>query len=219
MRASSRGAALFACALLLPAAASALPFVVELLDLQGVIEERTDPRADDFRRLASFDFGQQFESIESVAIEIDATVHAHERDLCDYFPFPESCIHVFHQPGFSVFMDAEGMGTGFVLAGVEIGDFHAPVVTGTGRSTLLHPNTPLDFLLDGKGQLSVYWNSPAFFDKVVIVYQYPFGEITGARLILEATPIPEPTTSALIASGILWLAAKHRRRKKASADC
>ncbi len=215
IRAVSGGATLLACVLLFASPSISAPFVLELPELIGTWGDRLDPTAT-LNLPASFDFGREFQSIESVALELDATVFAHEYDFCGFTFDPQPCTPRTQQWGFFSVLDDEGTSPLTAFAGVSIGDPYAPVVTGTGRGNFdNYPfHSSFEFLLDGKGDLSVGWNRILFFDSIVDTHLFPSTEITGARLIIEATPVPEPATFELAAVGIFLVAAARRRARR-----
>ena len=66
--------------------------------------------------------------------------------------------------------------------------------------------TGFDYLLDGEGQVNLGWNAIfALPETIIMNVTNPSAEIFSARLIIEATPIPEPSTALLVATGLLML--------------
>lgn len=162
----------------------------------------------------SFDFGQQFAEIESVSIEIEASVTAREFDVCGTFFDPQPCMHVVQLLGLFAIMDIEDTPSFLAVfseglsfsdnfedltgAGVDVGRFNDDVGWG--------------FLLDGKGSLELFWNSAyGNPDRIIRNVIEPGGKIISARLVIQATVIPEPSTATLLGLGLLGFAFQVKR--------
>lgn len=193
---------------LVPNTAIGLSFSAPLTALVGVVDFSTSNGKN-----VSFDFGQRFSAIQSVSIEIEAQVFAREFNVCGTTFNPQPCVHTVQLRGFLAIMDENSPEPGFVWSdGLSFGEFDA--LEGSGVD-VAHFNNPLvgwDFLLSGSGSLTLFWNralgNPDRFIQNVIE---PSGEIFGARLIVEGTPIPEPSTTLLLATGLLTLAVLKER--------
>lgn len=189
---------------LFPSTALGVSFSVPLPDLIGVID--FSPAEG---REASFDFSQQFSQIDSVWIEVEAKVAALQFDSCGTFFDPQPCVHEVFLLGFYARLDKEGsprLGTVFSDGLSFSEDSHAPEGYGVDTAIFNNPLVGWDFLLDGEGSLILYWNGllgdP---DEIVQNVILPSGEIFSARLIIDGTPIPEPSTALLVASGLLLM--------------
>ncbi len=205
----------FACLVILtwiPSAAGAVTFSTPLTDLVGPVDFFPSTGG----REAQFDFEQQFAEIQNVWIEVDAMVRARSFDVCGLAFDPQPCVRVIQLLGFAATMDKEDSpNLGLVFSdGLSFSDdIHA--LEGSGLSIAIFNNTLVgwDFLLDGEGSLTLFWNrllgNP---DRIIQNVIEPSGEIFGARLIVEAVPIPEPSTCLLLAAGLLALGVSRRLR-------
>lgn len=147
-------------------------------------------------REASFDVGLGFSEIESVWIEVEAQVFAKEFDVCGTVFDPQPCVHVVQLLGFFAIMDKEDSPSLLTVFSDGLSfsdDFRA--LEGSGVDVVPFNNRLVgwDFLLDGQGSLTLFWNGAAGIPERRIrnVIQ-PSGEIFNARLIIEGTPIPGP---------------------------
>ena len=190
----------------LPSTAVGLTFSTPLDDLVGVI----DFLAGRGSRQAAFDFGQQFLAIESVSIELEEIENAFVYDECGFIFAPQPCVRRTRLLGFFVRMDEEDKPfLGSISTGVSLpGDREAVQGSGVASGEFANPSpTGWDLLLDGRGSITLFWNSLLFIPEQVLVFrQNASGEIFSARLIIEGTPIPEPSTALLLATGLLALA-------------
>lgn len=190
-----------------PATALGASFTVPLPDLVGEVGY---PAAIE----ASFDFGQQFSEIENVWIEVEARVFAGQFDVCGTFFDPQPCVHEVLLLGFVARLDKEdtpAFGT-VSSEGLSFGDFRA--LEGYGiDSAAFGKRLGFDFLRDGKGSVTLFWNDALGNpDRIIQDVILPSGEIYNARLIIEGSPIPEPSTGFLVATGLLLLAVPRRHR-------
>lgn len=195
----------------IPAGSPAMTFAVDLPDLVGPFPSRYEAGPE-----ASFDFGQGFIAVHGAWIEVEAHVTAEQFDVCGTFFDPQPCVHVVQLLGFYSRMDKEGSpipGTVFSDGLTFSDDFRALEASGTATAPFNNPLVGWDFLLDGQGSLTVFWNDllgdP---DRIIMNVVEPTGEILGARLILDATPVPEPSTGTLILLGITMVASLRRLR-------
>lgn len=194
----------------LPGTAVGASFSVPLPGLVGVVDFSTLEG-----KAASFNFGQQFSEITNVSIEIEAQVFAREFDVCGTTFDPQPCVHEIELLGFFSFMDENSPEPGFVWSdGLSFGDFRA--LEGSGVDVAAFNNTLVgwDFLHDGEGSLTLFWNvALGDPDRIITNVIEPSGEIFSARLIIEGTPIPEPSTALLFAAALLTVAGIRQRRK------
>ena len=204
--------ALLLVILLLRSAASAATFSTPLPDLVGVIDFTPSSGG----REASFDFGQQFSEIQNVWIEVEAQVFAREFDVCGTAFDPQPCTHVVQLLGFFVRIDEqESAAPGTIFTGLSYSD-DIEALEGSGIDTAIFSNRLIgwDFLLDGESSLTLFWNpllgNP---DRIIQNVIEPSGEIFDARLIIEGTPVPEPSTALLVAAGLLGFSSVSRRRR------
>ena len=187
------------------------------LPIPGLVGEIDFPRGQG--KEVGFDFGQQFSEITSVSIEISAHVFALEFDVCGTLFEPAPCVHKAQLLGLRAQLD-DGLD---VLAGFAWSDglsFYdgsstlEGVGTDVGSFFLFNPSLGWDFLLSGKGDISLFWDSTfGNPDRIIIIVTEPSGEIFSARLIIEATPVPEPSTALLQAVALLTVAGIRQRRK------
>jgi hypothetical protein len=199
---------------LLPSTAVGDCFSVPLPDLVGVVDFIPSTGGEE----ATFDFGQQFSEIQNVWIEVEAQVFAQEYDVCGTLLDPQSCVHQVHLLGFFARMDKEdspALGTVW-SDGLSFSDGSSPFEGyGVDVARFNNPLVGWDFLLDGEGSLTLYWNrelgNP---DRIIINVIEPSGEIFDARLIIEGTPIPEPATVLLHAASLLVLTGLKRWLRK-----
>lgn len=194
---------------LLPTAALAASFSAPLPDLVGTVDFPTSEAKE-----AAFDFGQQFSEIESVSIEIGAHVFAREFDYCGTGSNPQPCVHEVQLLGFFASMDTEDSPSHGLVFTEELSfsdDFNALEGSGTDVEPFRNSQVGWDFLLDGEGSLRFAWNGTFWLPGVIIEnLTEPSGEIFSARLILEGTAVPEPSTALLIAAGLAVLARGRR---------
>jgi hypothetical protein len=199
--------------LLVPGVAMSTTFSVPLEDLIGPVDFIPSTGG----REAHFDFGQEFASIQDVWIEVEATVRAREFDVCGTVFDPQPCVHEVQLLGFLANIDKEDSPSlgGVFSDGLSYSDdLHA--LEGSGTSMARFNNTVVgwDFLLDGQGSLTLFWNSALGNpDRIILNVVEPSGEILHARLIVEASPVPEPSTLLLVAAGFAALAGLKRRRR------
>lgn len=200
----------------IPSAAIGMSVSVPLPDLVGVIDFPVSGPG----REASVDVGQQFSEIQSVSIEVEAEVFAREFDYCGTVFVPLPCDHRLELLGFFSLFDKEDSPTvGIINTGglTFSDDSSAPEGYGIDVAEFNNPLVGWDFLLDGEGRLTLFWNgSFGFPGDIRINVVEPSGEIFSARLIIEGTPVPEPSTAMLQAAVLLALAGvkerDHRRR-------
>ena len=165
-------------------------------------------------RHANFDVGQQFSEIQNVWLEIEAHVVAREFDYCGTWSNPQPCAHVINLVGLFADMDeqeSEAPGLIFTLGGLSFGEGDAPEATGTATAIFSNPLIGWDFLLDGESGLTVHWNAGAFrLDQLILNMTQPSGEIIDARIIIQGTPVPEPSTVLLLAVGLFAIGVRIR---------
>lgn len=195
----------------LPGTALGVSFSVPLPDLVGAVDFLPSTGG----REASFDFGQQFSSIENVWIEVEAHVFAREFDVCGTIFNPQPCVHEVQLLGFFAQLDTEGFPRFSTIpsGGLSFGDFRDLEGSGTDSAPFNDQfvSSDFQFLLDGEGSLTLGWNSALGNpDRIIQNVIEPSGEIFNARLIIEATPIPEPSAALLVACGLLVLAVARR---------
>ena len=193
---------------LLPSTALGVSFSVPLPDLVGSVGY---PAAIE----ANFDFGQQFSQIENVWIEIEAKVFAGQFDVCGTVSNPQPCVHEVILLGFFARLDKEdtpALGTVFSEGLSYSDDRHA--LEGSGVDTgAFNARLGFDFLLDGRGSLTLFWNDISGDpDRIIENVILPSGEIFNARLAVEGSPVPEPSTALLFASGLVLLRTVRRGR-------
>ena len=138
---------------------------------------------------------------------VDAQVFAREFDVCGTSFDPQPCVHEIQLLGFFATMDKEDSPNlgGVWTDGLNFSDdFRA--LEGSGVDVAPFNNTQVgwDFLLDGQGSLTLFWNR-AFGnpDRIIRNVIEPSGEIFDARLIVEGTPVPEPSASLRSAAGFI----------------
>lgn len=194
----------------IPAGSAALSFSVELPDLVGPFPSGYEPGP-----VASFDFEQEFLAIQGAWLEVEARVTALQFERCGTLSNPQPCVRVVRLIGFFSLMDKEGSpNPGFVFSDglVFWDDPSALEASGTDTVPFKNPLVGWDFLLDGRGSLTLFWNDIYFIDDIIIDVSEPGGEIFAARLILDATPVPEPSTGTLVLLALALLAAARRPR-------
>lgn len=177
--------------------------------LPGLVGEIDFPRSSG--KEVSFDFGQQFSHIESVWIEIEAHVFASEFDFCGTLFEPAPCVHEAELLGLWAQLDnGVDVLAGFAFSdGLSFYDGSSPL-EGTGTDVaLFHLFNPIlgwDFLLGGNGDFNLFWNTSfGDPDRIILNRVEPTGEIFSARLIIEGTPVPEPSTALLLTAALLTL--------------
>jgi hypothetical protein len=184
----------------LTASATALPFRLALDDLVGPIS---------FPQLrVEFDFGQSFSHIESLALEITAATTPVEWDDCGLFIRPRPCEHQSFQNGvFAVLNDYPGV----ILAAVGNGSFTVLPSTQMGLFERRFLPFTFDFLRTGAGSFQIHWNHPVFLpDQDIRNFVPQTGTIYAAALVIDAIPIPEPSTITSLAAALLALGAARR---------
>jgi len=193
----------------LPGTALGVSFSAPLPELVGVVDFTLTTGTE-----ASFDFGQRFSSIENVWIEVEAHVFAHEFDVCGTVIDPQPCEHVIQLLGFFSLMDIEDSPIlGFVFSGglSFSDDLEVLEASGTAISEFTNTSVGWDFLLDGQGSLTLFWNGTLGDpDRIILNVIEPSGEIFNARVIVEGTPIPEPSTFLMLAAGLVVIAKARR---------
>lgn len=151
---------------------------------------------------ASFDFGREFVDIENVWIEIEANATARQFDVCSDPLDPNSCVHTVQLLGFFARLDKEGspiLGTVSSEGLSFSNDFSALEGSGTDVALFNNLNVGWDFLLDGQGRLTLFWNRALGDpDRLIQNLVEPTGQIISAHLIVEGTPIPIPEPSAML---------------------
>jgi len=206
---------------LFPGASFATSFHAPLPDLVGPIDFATGlPSAP-----TAFDFGQEFSEIESVSIEIEAHLVAAQYDFCGLLGNPQPCVHVINIRGVIIEIDREdGPDSGALVTPVSISADPGTVeVTGTGISAFTGLLEPIpfgwDILLDGQGSLTMSANSVVVPASAIIEnFQQASGEILGARLVIEATAIPEPSTALLLMGGMALLSVTGSGARRSAAE-
>jgi hypothetical protein len=200
----NRANLLAALILLLPGASVAATFFAPISTLVGPLNP---PHSGGNQGV--FDFGLGFSEIESVSIEIEAHVIAQERELCGFFP----CVPRQELLALYAVMDTEGSPTFESVLSDELafGDIvDDPEGFGTESAIFRNIRVGWDFLLDGEGRLTVFWNHFITLEPSRISKQ-PSGEIFSARIIVEGTAVPEVSTALMIGLGLLGLAIRRRR--------
>ena len=149
--------------------------------------------------------------------EREAHVFAREFDVCGTAFDPQTCVHTVQLLGFFARLDTEGhpVFSGQSSEGLSFGDVGA--LEGSGIDVAPFSDefiqSEFDYLLDGEGSLTLFWNrllgNP---DRIIQNVVEPSGEIFSARLIIEGTPIPEPSTALLLAAGLLMLTGARQRK-------
>jgi len=196
-----------------PAAIAGTLYSVPLPELVGVIDFLPAQPG----RAASFDFGLQFSDIESVSLEIEAHVVAETFDFCGSISNPQPCVNKPQLLGFVARLDEQDhpvLGSIITFPGLNFSDdIHVPQASGVVVSSFKNIILPeWDFLLDGEGSLVLFWNAVGeTADQIRLNFTDPSGEILNARLILEGTSVPEPSTALLLGAGLLVLLAGTRR--------
>ena len=198
---------------LVPASTSAGTFSTALPELVGPADFPIS-----FGKEASFDLEQRFRAIENVWIEIEAQVFAQEFDFCGTVFDPQPCVYVVNLLGFFALMDTENspsFGLVFSDALSFSEDPGAPEASGIDRQPFSNRSVGWDFLLDGKGMLTLAWNGTLGFPEDLIQnYQDPSGQIFAARIIVDGQPVPEPSTALTFLVGLVMLSAGTRLRTK-----
>ena len=199
----------FALGLLAGPAIAGTIFSVPLPELVGVMDFPAS-------KTASFDFGVPFAEIESVSIEVEAHVFAQEFDDCGLIFDSQPCVHMARLLGFFARLDEQDHPVFGTISSASL-DFSDDLKVPEGSRTSVAPfrNFVLpgwDFLLDGEGSLRLFWNRLLSVpNRDLRNFTDPSGEIFSARLIIEGTPVPEPSTALLLATGLLGLAGQSSR--------
>lgn len=147
-----------------------------------------------------FELDQEFSEIESVWIEIEAHVYAKQFDACGTPLDPQPCTRVVHLLGLIAIFDKEDNPSPFTVVSepLEFGDLSDLEGQGRVRSLVrddLSADPPVgwDYLLDGSGAFTLFWNPIATFPDLITMNGVPpSGEIIDARLIIEGTPAGSP---------------------------
>jgi len=163
-------------------------------------------------RSASFDFGLQFSEIESVSLEVEAHVVARTFDDCGTISDPQPCVNRTQLLGFFARLDEQVLGS--IVTRLKFSDnIHVPEVSGVVVSPFRNNILPeWDFWLDGEGSVELFWNNTGGVpEDIRRNFTDPSGEIFNARLILEGTVVPEPSTALLFATGLLAMLMIARR--------
>ena len=189
----------------LPSTGASMTFSTPIPGLIGDVDFARSERAS-----ADFDFGQAFQSIQSISIEIEAQVFAREFESCGTPSNPIPCTPQTELLGFYAHVDDgnEPLRLGF-SRGLSFFNGSATEGYGIDSASFTEFGVPSgwDFLLQGSGRIHLFWNS--FFgnpDLIVRNNIEPSGEIFSARLVIDATPIPEPSTGLLLGLGLAMLA-------------
>jgi hypothetical protein len=182
-------------------------FCVPLPDLVGVIDFPDDGPG----REAAFEVGQQFSEIENVWIEVEARVFAKEFDVCGTWFDPQPCVHEVQLLGFVGRFDTEGhpLFSALHSKGLSFGAFRNLEGAGTDSAPFddQFVQSGFQFLFDGEGSLTLFWNTVLGHpDRIILNVVEPSGEIFSARLIIEGTPVPEPSAGTLAGASLLVLA-------------
>lgn len=200
-------------ALALPGPALGESFSLPLPDLVGEVDFPTSGPGKE----AHFDFGRRFSEIHDVWIEVEAHVFAGEFDVCGTTFNPQPCVHEVQLLGFFATLDEEEYAApGTVFSdGLSFGDFRALEGSGVDVAVFNNQLVGWDFLLDGEGTLTLFWNTVLGDpDRIIMNPVEPSGEILDARIIVEATPVPEPSRGILGTAGLLALAGIRRELRK-----
>jgi hypothetical protein len=201
-----RHAFLIALLIVLPGASFATSFSAPLPDLVGPINFVTGAA----HPPTTFDVGQQFIAIESVSIEIEAHLVAAQYDFCGLFSNPQPCIDGVALLGVVTIMDEEDRSfPGSIFTAVSVPAPPGTIeVTGTGSSEFGWVANPFgwEILFDGQGTLTMFPDQVLFPPGAIIQnFQPASGEIVSARVIIEGTPVPEPSTALLMMFGLTIL--------------
>lgn len=155
-----------------------------------------------------FDFGFEFSEIESVSIEIEARIIAQEREVCGALP---PCASRRELLALFAEMNIEDSTTfGIVLSDELVFGDILEDPEGFGTESAIFRNTLIGwtFLLDGEGLIKVFWNVPHGIPGRIV--KQPSGEILSARIIVQGTAVPEPSTVLMIGLGLVGLASRRR---------
>ncbi len=155
---------------------------------------------------AAYDFGQEFSAVEEVFIEVEATTTPTEYDECGTATEPQPCEHVVEWTGFGASLDLLESGqliiTESTLTGFNARDPH----TATARFRIRDEHD-LSFMFDGTGEILFGWNYPIGDpDLIVTNVVQPTALLTRAQLIVEGSPVPEPSAIPCAATAVLVLA-------------
>ena len=164
-------------------------------------------------RTAHFDFGQRFSSIEGLAIEVESRATAHVYQTCFTSREPACGERVVQLPIFRAVLQEEVVLSLFWTDPFTTGDDPGVLeaegtVLAPFHEVAFSPPSGFHFLLDGRGSLylSARYSPPTVGGMFIRDLTVPSAEVLSARLILDATPIPEPATGLLIGLGLAGLA-------------
>ena len=169
------------------------------------VPELVGPFSDEIPRLFEFDFGIEFKEITGVRLQIEATATPAEWDYCGTIFEPiDPCEHRVVPLSLFAFLDNES-GPPKILISTPLGPFPPP-----GNPAAVEvgsfPASEFSQLLDGSGLIDPRSNrlvgSP---DDITGNFVFPTYLIVEASILLEATPVPEPTSDALTCAALLSL--------------
>jgi len=190
--------------------ASATPVVAPLsaviIPLNELVGEVTFTPVSQGQEVA-FDAHTQFTSIESVSIEIKARVKAREFDSCGTVFVPQPCVHVIRQLELYAHLDKEDTPVVGAIRSelLRFSDSHVLEAYGIDTAPFRNTRFGWDFLLDGRGKITVVWNNEVYPDRIVRNVVEASGEIISANLIIQGTPIPESSSAISVFIGLLAL--------------
>jgi len=159
-------------------------------------------------RTAVFDFGQRFDRIDSVRIQVKGTIAPGLWDIRSLIgAFPDTRAEIYLSLSFFVHL-----GQDFTIGGTaglrEDGAFDTEL-------TLSRFYTPdWGFLNNGRADLELYLVGPGFLADTVAVQIVPgIAGITEATLIIEGQAVPEPAGALGMAIGGLMLLSRQDCRR------